>query len=207
MSLLIASQVLLWLLVIGLTLVVIALARQIGVLHERIAPVGALTPRGGPEVGDASPRMTVSAMDGGGVAVGERLATGRMQLLLFVSSDCPVCKRLIPLAKSVAKAEHLDLVFVGDDEAAAQRALIARFGLEAYPFVNGPGLGMAFQVGKLPYAVLLDDAGKIASKGLVNTREHLESLVIAKLTGFGSIQSYLGAHSSNVESASKVEPA
>jgi len=199
LSFLIASQILLWLLVVGLILVVFALARQIGVLHERIAPVGALTPRGGPEVGDASPRMTLATLDGASVTVGEPLTAGRMQLLLFISSDCPVCKRLIPLAKSVAKAEHLDLVFVGDDEAAAQLALIARFGLEAYPFVNGPGLGMAYQVGKLPYAVLLDDAGVIASKGLVNTREHLESLVIAKITGFGSIQSYLGAQTSKAE--------
>jgi len=47
--------------------------------------------------------------------------------------------------------------------------------------------------------VLLDDAGVIASKGLVNTREHLESLVIAKLAGFGSIQSYLGAQASKAE--------
>ncbi len=199
MSLLIASQILLWLLVVGLILVVLALARQIGVLHERIAPVGALTPRGGPEVGEASPRMTLATLDGGAVTVGETLEPGRMRLLLFVSTDCPVCKRLIPLAKSVAKAEHLGLVFVGDEEAGALHGLIARFGLETYPFINGPGLGMAYQVGKLPYAVLLDDAGVIAAKGLVNTREHLESLVIAKITGFGSIQSYLGAQASKAE--------
>ncbi len=199
MSLLIVSQVLLWLLVVGLILVVLALARQIGVLHERIAPVGALTPRGGPEVGEAAPRMTVARLDGGSLTVGQRLPPGAMQLLMFVSSDCPVCKRIIPLAKSVAKAEHLELVFVGDAEAVDQQALIARYGLETYPFVNGPELGMAFQVGKLPYAVLLDDAGTIASKGLVNTREHLESLVVAKLTGFGSIQAYLGAQAASAE--------
>jgi methylamine dehydrogenase accessory protein MauD len=199
MSLLIASQVLLWLLVVGLSLVVFALARQIGVLHERIAPVGALTPAGGPEVGQPSPRMSVATLDGGRVTVGERLSAGEMQLLMFVSSDCPVCKRIIPLAKSVAKAERLALVFVGDAEPAEQTLLIARYGLEGYPFVNGPELGLAYQVGKLPYAVLLDEAGVIASKGLVNTREHLESLVIAKLTGFGSIQSYLGAQSSKAE--------
>ncbi len=193
MSLLIVSNVLLWLVLVGLVLVIIALARQIGVLHERIAPVGALTPRGGPEVGDPSPRMTLATLAGETLVVGEPLAPGRMRLLLFVSSDCPVCKRIIPLARSVATAERLDLVFVGDAEERELRGLIARYGLEGYPFVNGSALGMAYQVGKLPYAVLLDDAGVIAAKGLVNTREHLESLVIAKLTGFGSIQSYLGA--------------
>ncbi len=193
MTLLVAAVVLLWLLVIGLILVVLALARQIGVLHERIAPVGALTPRGGPEVGEPSPRMTLTTLSGASLAIGETLALGRMQLLLFVAADCPVCKRIIPLAKSVARAEHLDLIFVGDGPEPEQRALIARYDLEAYPFINGPGLGMAYQVGKLPYAVLLDDAGMIAAKGLVNTREHLESLVVAKITGFGSIQAYLGA--------------
>ena len=35
---------------------------------------------------------------------------------------------------------------------------------------------MTFKVSKLPFAVLLDEAGIIRSKGLVNSREHLESL-------------------------------
>ena len=39
---LIASNLLLWVLVIVLAAVVLALVRQIGVLHERLAPAGAL---------------------------------------------------------------------------------------------------------------------------------------------------------------------
>jgi methylamine dehydrogenase accessory protein MauD len=35
---------------------------------------------------------------------------------------------------------------------------------------------LAYQVGKLPYAVLIDASGVIRAKGLVNTREHVESL-------------------------------
>jgi hypothetical protein len=41
-NILIISNVILWALVIGLSLVVLALARQIGVLYERVAPAGAL---------------------------------------------------------------------------------------------------------------------------------------------------------------------
>jgi hypothetical protein len=33
----------------------------------------------------------------------------------------------------------------------------------------------------------------IAAKGLVNSREHLESLIIAKESGFATLQSYLVA--------------
>ena len=39
-----ASVVVLWLVVIVLAFVVFALARQIGILHERVAPAGALMP-------------------------------------------------------------------------------------------------------------------------------------------------------------------
>lgn len=182
---------LLWLVVIGLCAVVFALTRQIGLLHERIAPVGALMTQAHPEVGTSAPRLEGRHVGGGTLAIGGPLPSGQAQLLFFVSSQCPVCKKLIPIAKSVAQAENLQLIFIGDAPEAEQRAFIKTFALEGYSFINGPEFGMGFQVDNLPYAVLLDDAGKIAARGLVNTREHLESLAVAKLTGYSSAQAYL----------------
>ncbi len=46
-----ASNVLLWVAVVVLAGVVFALTRQIGVLHERVAPAGALMLGQGPKVG------------------------------------------------------------------------------------------------------------------------------------------------------------
>jgi methylamine dehydrogenase accessory protein MauD len=189
-ALLVASVVLLWVVVLGLAFTVLALARQIGVLHERVAPVGALAMGGGPEVGDPAPRIAARLLDGGPFSLG-RAPDRRMRLLMFVSADCPICKRLIPIAKALAKEESCALVFVGDGEPAVQRALVARAGLEDYPFVNGPELGMALHVGKLPYGVLVNEDGLIAAKGLVNSREHLESLFTAKAAGVASIQAFL----------------
>jgi methylamine dehydrogenase accessory protein MauD len=188
MSLLIAAVAVLFVLVLGLLFAVLALARQIGLLHERIAPVGALAISGGPEVGDPAPRLSVVSLRGATVEIG---APGPTRLLVFVSSDCPVCKRLIPLAASVARAENLELVFAGDGAPGAQAALVDRYDLGAYDFLNSAQLGMAFQVAKLPFAVLLDEQGRVAAKGLVNTREHLESLVVAKAAGVDSIQTWL----------------
>jgi hypothetical protein len=39
--------------------------------------------------------------------------------------------------------------------------------------------------------VLLDEEGRVASLGLINSREHLESLFEAKEHGVASIQDYL----------------
>jgi len=43
----------------------------------------------------------------------------------------------------------------------------------------------------LTFAVLIDQQGNIASMGLVNSREHLESLFEAKERGVASLQDYL----------------
>ncbi len=189
----IVSQVLLWLVVAALALTVFALARQVGVLHERLAPLGALSNDRGPEVGDDAPRFQLASFAGTDVAIGARLDRGRAQMLFFVSPGCPICKKLLPVTKSFARSERLDIVYIGDGDLNEQRAMVAAQGLDAARYVSAAEVGLAFRVGKLPYAILLDDAGTIAAKGLVNSREHLESLVVAKETGFVSIQSYLRA--------------
>lgn len=191
MSLLIASQILSWIAVAVLAFIVLALARQIGVLHERIAPVGALKVDSGPAVGDPAPVFTLATVAGGLAHVGQPLEAGAAQLLLFVSPDCPICKSLIPVAKSFAQYERLHVLFIGDGELAAQRRMIEHFALDPAAFVNSREVGMRFGVGKLPYAVLIDDTGAVAASGLVNSREHLESLVVAKQMKLPSVQAYL----------------
>lgn len=199
MTMMMISQGLLWGVVVLLSLTVMALARQIGVLHERVAPAGALINGAGPGVGEQAPRLEVHAIGGNAVTVGARLAKGQAMLMLFVSQTCPICKKLIPIALDFARSERLDVLFVGDADLAEQRKLITQFGIDEHCFVNGPEIGMAFRVDKLPYAVLLDDEGVISAKGLVNSREHFESLIVARETGYATIQSYLKAQSEAAE--------
>ena len=189
------SQMLLWIVVILQGVAILALARQIGVLHDRVAPAGALMTAAGPGVGEQSPRLEVHALAGNAITVGGKLAAGKALLMLFVSSTCPICKKLIPIAKNFARSERLDVLFVGDADPVEQRKLIREFELDEHCFVNGPEVGMTYRIDKLPYAVLLDDAGMIAAKGLVNSREHFESLIVAKETGYATIQSYLKSQS------------
>lgn len=188
---LIVSQVISWIVILALGVALLALARQVGVLHMRVAPAGALTTAGGPAVGDKAPAIEAVTLDGASAIVGGTAHGTAMRLLMFVSAQCPLCKALVPMAKSFARAERVELTFVGDDTVAAQREMIALHGLEDYRFINGPEVGRAFEVSKLPFAVLLDSEGKVLSKGLVNSREHLESLVVAHEMGVGSVQDYI----------------
>ena len=112
-----------------------------------------------------------------------------------MSPTCPVCKKLLPILSSVAAAESswLDIVLAGDGDAAAHRAFVKQRRLEKFPFVLSQELGLSFHVSRLPYAALIDGAGIVKAKGLINNREQLESLFNAKDLGVPSVQSYLGA--------------
>jgi methylamine dehydrogenase accessory protein MauD len=193
---LLVSQMMLWVAVIALAITVLALARQVGVLHERIAPVGALALGKGPQTGESAPRLTVRTLGGGSVEIGGPAPEGTLRLLFFVSPTCPICKSLLPTVKVFAQSERLELLLIGDGDLEQQRQMAEHHGIEPARFAHAPEVGRAFQVAKLPYAVLVSAAGVIVAQGLVNSREHLESLVTAYELGLRSVQEYLSQRAS-----------
>ena len=208
---LLVSHVLLWVLVVVLAVVVAALARQIGVLHERVSPAGALVGREGPRPGEAAPVVEVEDWSGSRLRLGAPEPEGASTLLLFVSPGCPVCKLVLPVARSLRTAEggRLRLVVASDGPRAEHAAFVREQHLERESYVLSAALGLAWQVPRLPYAALIDAQGIVRARGLVNTREHLESLLEARDRGVASIQEYLarGAHASEARaSEARSEP-
>ncbi|HKR91924.1 methylamine dehydrogenase accessory protein MauD [Novosphingobium sp.] len=182
-----------WIAIAAMALLIVGLFRQVGLLHERLGPVGALTLSGGAQVGDAARQFDLQSLNGGAVQVGGASADGLSTLVFFLSPTCPVCKSMLPVVRSLARenAGTTRLVLASDGDEPAQRRMIEREKLDDYDFVLSTDLGRAHGVGKLPYAVLIDPQGKVAAKGLINNREHIESLFEAQRTGIGSIQDYM----------------
>jgi methylamine dehydrogenase accessory protein MauD len=116
---------------------------------------------------------------------------GRSTLVFFLSPTCPVCKTLLPVLKSIAhrEADWCDVVLASDGQ--GHESFVAEHALESFAYVVSPDLGMLYGVGKLPYAALVDEKGRVVAFGLVNSREHIESLFEAKERGVASIQDYL----------------
>jgi methylamine dehydrogenase accessory protein MauD len=189
---LLISNALLWLLVLGLAGTVVLLARQVGVLHERITPVGALMVGNGVKVGEAAPQFTLDNLNGEVVEIGGVRIDKTSTLIFFVSPTCPVCASLLPTLRSlIRQTPDLRLVLASDGDVEEHRAFVARKGLSDLPYVLSTELGMAFGVAKLPYGVLLDAEGVLRAHGLVNNREHIESLLEAEREGVATIQDYM----------------
>jgi methylamine dehydrogenase accessory protein MauD len=199
---LLVSNALLWLLVVALAGVVAALARQVGVLHERLAPVGALAIARGPAPGEPAPELLAPALSGATVRIGGADPERRRTLLFFTSPTCPVCKALLPtLRRAVSEEDGVRLVVASDGEHTEHTAFARAEQLDPARYVLSRELGLRFEVAKLPYAVLIDASGIVRAKGLVNTREHVESLFEADRLGSPTIQAHLAHAAPRLENA------
>jgi methylamine dehydrogenase accessory protein MauD len=185
------SLAILWAVVIALGVCVLALSRQIGILYERVAPMGALMMDTGPKVGELAPPVEVATWEGRSLTIGR--SAEKSKLVFFLSPTCPVCKKLLPIIRSVQARESrwLDVVLASDGDRTEHVDFHAKYQLGDFPYVLSQPLGMAYKIAKLPYCVLLDAKGFVRAKGLVNSREQVESLMTAYESGIGSVQEHI----------------
>ncbi len=144
----IASYVMLWLAVLVLGVVVVALLRQIGVLHLRVAPMGVHFAGEGPELDQPAPVIDL------GLDYGEATVT----VLAFTSPTCEICASLKPDLKRLERHyDDLRLRFVDHDD---QPVIFADFGVRS-----------------TPYLVAVDGTGVVRARGVANTIDQVEEML------------------------------
>jgi methylamine dehydrogenase accessory protein MauD len=170
----IVSYVMLWIIVVALIVLVVALARQIGTLHLRLGPRGALEMDDeGPPIGDAPAHAELEDLSGTRVTIG---GPGQAQLLLWVSPGCHVCEQVLPSVPVIATRGRLAPYVLTDvDEHETKRSYGARE-LKA-PIVPARFLAQTYEVPGTPYVIVLDELGIVRAKGTVNNLEQMEGLV------------------------------
>jgi methylamine dehydrogenase accessory protein MauD len=183
----------LWLVVGCLALVVAGLARQIGLLHRRIAPAGARMMIDGPAVGDTVASAPITDIYG---RVHDLPAPGLHTLLVFMAPGCEVCADLLPSVKSLVKSERswLRVVLISLSETWDVNDLYVRsHSLESIPLIASKQLATDYGVSAPPYGVIVGPDVQVISKGIVGHFEHLESLINSARLGYDTLEAYMKA--------------
>lgn len=169
-----ASYLVLWVVVVVLATIVVALARQIGTLHLRLGPRGALEiDDEGPPLGEPIEPLAFDDLGGAPVDLGGPVGP---QLLLFVSPGCHVCEQVLPGLPAAARTGGLAPVVVTDMDVDETRLAYGDRALGA-PLIAGPAAALRYEVPGTPYVIVTDELGVVRAKGTVNNLEQLEGLV------------------------------
>lgn len=166
------SYVALWGLVLVLAVLVVALARQIGTLHLRLGPRGALEMDDeGPALGDVPPPADAEDVNGRVVRIG---GPGEPQALLFVSPSCPLCREVLPGLVPAAREFTPYVISSGTEREALDAYRVGRTGASV---VASGELLADYEVPGTPFLVVLDESGAVTAKGTVNNLEQMEGLM------------------------------
>jgi hypothetical protein len=141
-----------WISVLTLAALVVALARQVGTLHLRLGPRGALeVDAEGPGLGEAPPAMPATDANGSRVLVG---GPGSTRLVVFSSPTCSICREVVPGVNAAAAAAGMVGMVLHDRD-----------------------LERAYDVPGTPFVLVMDHDGVVRAKGTVNNLEQLEGLI------------------------------
>ncbi len=196
------SYIVLWAVVLLQVVLVLALARLVGQLMSRRFPTtGARVIDPGPDIG-----VTVENWEGADLAgnpVSLRFPRKRAVFLLYVAPHCTACARLLPSAryffKEIAHAADVVWVMTQGVRPDALRAYARKNGLEAYPGLSEEALPPRWRLGGAPFGLWVGADGKVKAKGMVDRREHLESLQHAAAIGHATVESYVTAQAEEEE--------
>lgn len=148
-----ASYVVLWVLVALLTFAVVALLRQVGVLHARLQPMGVHFAGEGPELHRPAPVAGPFGYD------------AALTVVAFTSPTCEVCAHLRPSLGALER-QYRDVVL---REVSLDDSTRSTF--------------RAFNVSNTPYFVAVDAAGIVRGRGVANSLEQVEELIEEAMQG------------------------
>lgn len=186
------SYFVLWAVVLVQAVLLLSLSRLVGRLSKRLPPSGARMIDPGPDLGQSLPAWRGTDLLGRDLAW--EFPRERGVFLLYVSPHCSTCAQLAPAAKRFFKeigdeAEGVWVLTIGSEQ--VHHDYIRKRGLDRHPVVAEESLPEELRLGGAPFAIWADAEGVVRAKGMVNTREHLESLRAAAAGGHDSIESYL----------------
>jgi methylamine dehydrogenase accessory protein MauD len=166
------SYVVLWIAVLCLTFGLIVLYRQVGLLHLRFGPKGALALAGdGPDIGRHVRNRALTAMDGSTQPLHTDVSA---TLLVFLSPGCGICKTVLPAIRAFSKSNPVR-VLVAVTGTASEATEYGK-GLARIPVFANSELADDLSVTNPPYGIMVSRGGVVDAKGVINSLEHLDEL-------------------------------
>jgi methylamine dehydrogenase accessory protein MauD len=196
-----SSIVILWTVVLLLGFLLLGTLRALGLLTWRLDQLEATTPkrlgRDGLKPGKKAPDFTLPCADGKEVALHDFV--GRKVLLVFTQSGCSPCQKIVPELNRLGKSDASQVVVINNGDTDATRKWSAEVGAR-FPVLAQDKFSISkkYEVFATPFAFLIDEKGVIASKGIINSRQHIRYVLSGARVGEnGHVEAETGAAESS----------
>lgn len=168
-----ASYVLLWLLVLGQSLVILGLMRTIYTAHSEPAEMKRIGPRPGEKVPAFS---ALDLISGRQVRSSEFL--GKLTALLFVSPHCASCMTTLEELNALKHKARGNVVLICRANSEDCARLMKRYGLALTTLIDEHNnIGALLGVTGTPYSVVVDEKGEVEIAGRPLRTDEMEQIL------------------------------
>lgn len=176
LTVLIVSNIVLWLLVLCLAFLLLGALRAHSLLRWQLEEFEATTPnrvgRTGLKPGKPAPAFTLPKVGGGEASL--RDFAGRPLLLVFVQAGCGPCHAIAPELNKLARQNAMQVVVVNNAEPAIALKWAENVKAEFPVLVQEKWrVSKSFEVYATPFAFLIDAGGVVRSAGIAGSQQHL----------------------------------
>jgi methylamine dehydrogenase accessory protein MauD len=195
---LLTAIVILWVAVLFLGFVLLGALRALGLLSWRLEQLEVTTPkrlgRVGLKPGTKAPDFTLPSAAGHKVSLHD--FSDRKVFLVFTQSGCGPCRTVVPELNRLERGDT-QVVVVNNGDLETTRKWSAEVGAH-FPVLAQDRFSISknYEVFATPFAFLIDERGVIASKGIINDRQHVRYV----LSGAGSRDLESNGHAEREES-------
>lgn len=171
-TVLIFSNIFLWVLMVPLVILNLILFRQMGIL---IMGTARGVNNSGVPIGKKLPSFKGHKLDGSIWDFNTIL--GKSSLFLFVSPFCGECKKILPDFIEITKKYNTNAILFIFSDIEGANEYIRKINYTGQAIIINQEQGAAIDVSATPFAYAINSQGIVEEKGLVNTFGHLEKYV------------------------------
>jgi methylamine dehydrogenase accessory protein MauD len=171
------SYAALWVSVLGIAFIMFALLRQVGILLQRLGPVGAMSDeRLSP--GANLPEIGVASLDLGSSRELRPVGSDALAIL-FVTTTCALCAEVAPAFDAILRRQRTMDGIVAVSAPRGEARLWAGAHRTRTPAYSREMLLEDAGVPMSPFVAVVDGDGTVRAAGLVNNGEQIESVLTA----------------------------
>ncbi|MCA9027829.1 MAG: TlpA family protein disulfide reductase [Planctomycetaceae bacterium] len=174
---LLISNVIQWLLLLGMGFLLVGTLRSLGVLSWQFEELEVSRPvrkgREGLKPGTVAPDFELPDLFGQTQGLADY--RGKRRLIVFVQPGCGPCHTIVPELNKIQQPGEIQVIGIlnADEEAARQ------WGEETaatFPLLRQEqwSVAKAYKSFATPYGYLIDEEGKVASRGLIGSSQYLQ---------------------------------
>lgn len=129
------------------------------------------------EIGQKAPFFRTYS-DKGEKVIAKNLFSNRNTLMLFISTNCPTCKSLLPDLKTLSSNYNINFAIINSDELSNDAHISEKVDSSNIIYIRSNSITSLYFIQNVPFGVLIDEGGTILLSNYIKGTNVLYNMLL-----------------------------